>query len=132
LLDEKARSPEAVLKIAESKCAGFINIHANWAGGFQSGISKAVLAASADIPTLVGSTYYLGPGTAAYQILSSVLPLEAPCEQVDIGVYGMSGIAEKPYTISGGKIFISDKPGVGIELNEEILEAITIEKMVIK
>ena len=131
MLDEKARSLNKVLEIVQAKAAGQINIHANWAGGFQPALQKANLAALAGMPAMIGSTYYLGPGAAAYQTLAAVLPLAAPCEQVNMDVFGFRSFIEDPYETREGKIFIRDAPGLGIQPKIELIEEITTKKEII-
>ena len=128
MLDEKARTPQGVMEIVKHRCAHQINIHADWAGGFQAGIHKAQLAAMGDISTMIGSTHYLGVGAAAYQILSSVLPGNVPCEQVYMEVYGMKSYISDPYEIRDGKIFIRNAPGLGVQPDMPAIEKITIKK----
>jgi len=128
MIDERARTSEAVLRILQEQCAGQINIHANWSGGFQPGIRKAQLAAIGGMPTMVGSTRYLGPGAAAYQTMASALPLEAPCEQVYREVFGGKSAISDPYEIQEGKIFIRDAPGLGVTPDLEAIRQITIRE----
>lgn len=127
MLDEKAHTPEAILEIIQNRCAHQINIHADWAGGFQAGIQKAQLAAMGGMSTMIGSTHYFGPGAAAYQILASVLPGDIPCEQVYMEVYGMHSLIPDPYEIRDGKIFIRHAPGLGVHPDLAAIEQITIK-----
>lgn len=131
MIDEKARTPEAVMEIMRRKCAGQINIHANWAGGFQPALRKARLAALTGMPTMVGGTQYLGPGSAAYAILASVLPLEAPCEQRFSASTGRLSVAEEPFPLRDGKYHIPDQPGLGVEVDLDRVDDLTVRKEVI-
>jgi len=128
MIDEKARTPQAVLRVIREKCAEQINIHANWSGGFQAGLRKATIAAAAGLPTMVGSTVYLGPGSAAYQILSSVLPLEAPCEQGFAAYSGGTHAARNPFELRDGKSYIPDQAGLGVEVDLDVVEELTVRK----
>jgi L-alanine-DL-glutamate epimerase-like enolase superfamily enzyme len=125
MLDEKARTPENVMEVVRERCAAQVNIHANWAGGFAPAIFKASLAALGGMPTMIGSTHYLGPGAAAYQTLASVLPSDAPCEQVYMEVYGMQSAIPDPYEIRDGKIFIRHDPGLGVHPDMTAIEKLT-------
>jgi len=124
MIDERARTPAAVLRIIQEQAADMINVHANWAGGFQPALRKASLAAAAGMATMIGSTSYLGPGAAAYQVLSSILPLDAPCEQR----FGQRGAIEKPYELRDGKSYIPDAPGLGVEVRMEKIDELTVRK----
>lgn len=128
MIDEKARTPEAVLAIIRERAAAMINIHANWAGGFGPALRKAQIAALADMPCMIGSTWYLGPGSAAYQTLSSVLPLEAPCEQLFNEVHDSSLAVRDPYEVRDGRSFIPDRPGLGVTPDMGVIERMTVRK----
>lgn len=129
MLDEKARTPQAVLKIVLERCADQINIHANWAGGFQPALRKAAVAAAGGISTMIGSTSYLGPGSAAYQTLSSVLPVETPCEQTFSEAFDNETTAiNNPYELRDGKSRVRDAPGLGVDVNMDVIEKLTARK----
>lgn len=121
MIDVRARSLADVLAIVKTGAADAINIHGNWAGGFGPGLQRAVLAGAAGIKVMIGSTHYLGIGSAAYQLLASLVPGELPCEQVYVEVYGGQGIVADPFEISGGKILIPDRPGLGVEVDRDKL-----------
>lgn len=129
MIDEKARTPQNVLEIVQENCARFINIHANWAGGFASGLKKAHLAAAAGLGVIIGSSGYIGIGNAAYQTLSSVLPSEQPCEQTNTSDDNRRSVVAKPYHTEDGRIHIADAPGLGIEVDTDLLEEMTTEKV---
>ena len=131
MVDEYARTPEAVLRIVETRCADQINIHANWAGGFQPALRKAALAALGGLPCMIGSTKYLGPGAAAYMTLCSCLPLEGQCEQGFSDYLGWTSVIEEPYALRDGQYFIPDKPGLGVEVKTDAVEALTVRKEVV-
>lgn len=128
MIDAEARTPEAVMAIIQKKAASQINIHANWSAGFWPGLRKAQLAALGGMPTMVGSTYYLGPGSAAYQILSAALPLVAPCEQQFMGTRGSDYSIVEPFELKGGDYHLPDKPGLGIEIDTEKLASLTLKE----
>lgn len=124
MLDDPVRTFDEVFEVVKIRCADQINIHANWSGGFQAGIRKANVAALAGIGTMVGSTRYVGIGCAAYQILSSVLPIDVPCEQSGPTQYS---VVKEPFEMVDGNYIIPDKPGLGVEVDLEKLESVTVE-----
>ncbi len=126
MVDEKARTLEQVRKVGETGCARMINIHANWASGFHRGLQRAELAAAYGMETMIGSVRYLGIGTAAYQTLSSLLPTETPCEQVNDAMYVRDSVIRAPYRTAEGRIHIPDTPGLGVEPDPAALERLTI------
>jgi L-alanine-DL-glutamate epimerase-like enolase superfamily enzyme len=130
MIDEHARTPEAVLRVIEARCARMINIHANWSGGFQPAIAKAALAHAAGMGTMIGSTRYIGPGYAAYQTMASVLPGGGLCEQVYGEVYGWQTLMPDPYEVREGRIYIRDASGLGVTPDMDAIAAITERKEV--
>lgn len=132
MIDERARTPKAVLRVIEARCARMVNIHANWAGGFQPALRKAAVAYAGGLATMIGSTWYLGPGSAAYQTLSSLLPIATPCEQLFNEVESDTTAVSDPYEIRDGKSFIPDRPGLGVTPKMDVIEAMTVRKVVVE
>ena len=114
--------------IGRSSIDDQINVHANWAGGFGPALRKAQLAALAGLPTMIGSTVYLGSGSAAYQTLASVLPLDAPCEQQFSATRGRLSAIASPYELRDGNYYITDAPGLGIEVDTDLLDDLTVRQ----
>lgn len=125
MIDGKARTPESVLEIITAGCARAINIHANWASGFAPAIQKANLAALGGLDTLIGSTYYLGFGVAAYQTLAAVIPSRHICEQVNISDDIKRIGVKTEYTTQDGRIQISRQPGLGVEPDWSAIDDMT-------
>jgi len=113
---------EQVRAILRAEAADAINIHANQAGGFQQGLRRAHLAWTSGVKSMVGSTLYLGTGTAAYNLLSSLLPGDLPCEQLEIEVYGGQSAARNRFPIRDGQIFMQDRPGIGVDVDMSVIE----------
>lgn len=134
MVDEKARTLANVRRIGESGCTRRINIHANWAGGFIQGMQRAQLAASYGIQSMIGSVRYLGIGTAAYQTMASLLPNAhlSPCEQVNDTAHVTHTVVKNRYLTKNGKIYIPDTAGLGIEIDEQMLDNLTREEWVIE
>lgn len=128
MIDDKARTPQAVLEIFAARCARAINIHANWASGFAPAIQKSTLAAMGGLDTIIGSTYYLGFGVAAYQTLSSVIPSRHICEQVNISDDLKRIGVKKEYQTRDGRIHISCEPGLGVEPDWSAIDDMTQRK----
>ncbi len=131
MLDGPARTPQNVLEIVNHRCGRLINIHANWAGGFQAAIHKARIAELGGLETFIGSTYYSGIGTAAYQTLSAVLPGRHLCEQSNTSEDVCQLAVRQEYACRDGKIYIADAPGLGFEVDDEALDSLTTERIVI-
>lgn len=125
MVDEKARTIPQVAAVGEARCAGAINIHANWAGGFRGGMRRAELAAAFGMGAIIGSVRYLGFGSAAYQTLSSLLPFDMPCEQVSDATYIRRLAVRNLNETKEGKVILSKEAGYGTAPDWEALEALT-------
>lgn len=134
MIDEKARSFANVRHIGESACTRRINIHANWSGGFIQGLQRAQLAAAYGMQSIVGSSRYLGIATAAYQTLASLLPHAqlSPCEQVNDTAHVKHTVVKKRYETREGKIYIPSAPGLGIDIDQQMLERLTTQTVVVE
>lgn len=132
MIDYRSKSEEDILRIVNAKAADAINIHADWAGGFQPGLRRANLAALGGMGVMIGSNLHLDIATAAYQILASIVPGDLPCEQLPLEVYGGTGIVKNTFEIREGKIFIPDRPGLGVAVDCERLAAATLRKTVVE
>ncbi len=126
MVDERARTFAQVRAAGEARAARMVNVHANWAAGFRRGLRRAELAAGLGMRSIVGSVRYLGIGTAAYQTFSSLLPYATPCEQVNDAFYVRESVVTAPYAVRNGEILIPQEPGLGIEVNREALDALTV------
>ncbi len=129
MIDEKARTIEQVVAVGKADCVGLVNIHANWAGGFKAGLRRAELSAAFGMASIIGSTRYLGFGSAAYQTLSSILPYDMPCEQVADATYVRRLAVRSLNETRDGRVIISREPGFGTYPDEEALEALTLKQL---
>lgn len=132
MIDGHARTPQSVMEIIAHRCARSINIHANWASGFSPAIQKASLAALGGLDTIIGSTYYLGFGVAAYQTLAAVIPTRHICEQSNMTEDLKRIGVVKEYATRDGRITISDEPGLGVEPDWEAIDAMTKSSITIQ
>lgn len=131
MLDQSARTLGDVLDIVNARCCQQINIHANWTSGFNGALRLANLAAVGGIECLIGSTIYLGIGNAACEILSGVLPGNCPCEQITAANYVGNAVVKEEFPTEDGKIYFPDKPGLGVEVDDERLEEATVRTVVL-
>lgn len=131
MLDQSARTPRDVLEIVNARCCRQINIHANWTSGFNGALRLAHLAAVGGIECMIGSTIYLGIGNAACEILSGLLPGNCPCEQVTAGNYVRNPVVKREFPTIDGKIYLTDDPGLGVEVDLDKLEEATVRRFTI-
>jgi L-alanine-DL-glutamate epimerase-like enolase superfamily enzyme len=138
MLDAQAYWPN-VLAIAWHGAADAFNLHARNVGGLDTALAIDALARAAGIETRMGATHLLGIGSAAFQILGSVIALTMPVE--DLGPlrfeshYGASiegyesddrrAILKAPLSVKNGCILIPDTPGLGVDVDRRKLARMT-------
>ncbi|MDD5676722.1 MAG: enolase C-terminal domain-like protein [Kiritimatiellae bacterium] len=130
---------QKIYEICRADAADIINQHPNNQGGLAVALQIATVAAAAGIPTAIGSSGRFGIQDAAFQMLSSVIGLPRPCEDIGFmpyyncpakGNYTFDrepSLVKKPYPIVNGVIHIPDDPGLGIELDRERLKLCTVD-----
>ena len=143
MIDGDAYWP-SVFKIISSGSADIINHHPNNQGGLISALRIDAVAQSAGIPSAVGSCGLFGIQNTAFQILSSVIGLTRPCEDIGLlpywngpteGEYDFSqepSVLVQPFRQEKGTIWISDAPGLGIEVDRNKLSEVVEEEKVFR
>jgi muconate cycloisomerase len=132
MLDFRARTPADVMAIVQHRAARAINIHADWASGFAPALTKARIARLGGLETLIGSTFYCGPGAAAYQTLAAAIPGWHICEQTNAAEDVKRIAVRREYPTIDGKIHLSDAPGLGVEVDPQALEAMTVKEVTVQ
>ncbi len=133
MMDVFARSEPAYRKILEAKCCDLINHHPNQQGGIRWAIMRSRACEIMGVPTWVGGTGYLGVGSAAYQHLASVIGLTMPCGELG-GKYDHGfedDIVKEPLPLKDGVVHLTDRPGLGVEIDEKSLAKLTLEEKTI-
>ena len=127
MVDVSARSPSDVADVLKIGAADLINQHPCQQGGLGRALEISRAAEAAGVPTAVGGTGFLGIGTAAHQILASVIGLEFPCGE--LGGYVdhkfESSIVKDPLPITDGRVYPPESPGLGVELDRDKLLKLT-------
>jgi O-succinylbenzoate synthase len=130
MIDNLAHSIQDVMSIAKNNAADIINQHPSHQGGFLNALKIAYVAESVGITTAIGSAGFLGIADAAYQSLAAVIGLDRPCEEV--GGYQYCGeealIVKEPNLQRNGNIYLSNRAGLGVELDMSCLEKKLIQK----
>lgn len=132
MLDARAKTPAAVLEVVKHRAAQAINIHADWASGFAPALTKARIARLGGMETLIGSTFYCGFGSAAYQILAAAIPGWHLCEQTNAAEDVKRIAVKREYPTVDGRIHLSDAAGLGVEVDHHALESMTIQQVTIQ
>lgn len=134
IADETAWQPQDVLEIDRNGAADAISIYVAKSGGLLRARKVAVVAETCNLPCDVNGSLEGGVGNAANVhlatacpgiTLASVIPVTTPAGGSDriVGRYYKDDIVTEPFTFKAGMLFPPEEPGLGIELDEEKLEA---------
>lgn len=138
MVDLQAAWPQ-IHDVARLEAADVINHHPNNQGGLKVALDIDAVATAAGIETAIGSSGHFSIQNTAFQVLSSVIGLTRPCEDIGLvpyydgptkGEYKFDvepSAIKAPYPIIEGVIHIPDEPGLGIELDRAKLTALTVD-----
>lgn len=131
MADESAWTPQDVFRIAEMGAADVISLYTTKPGGLHRAKKVAAACEAAGLLCNVNGSIETGVGNAAnLQLASSTSIVKLPCvipvttlkgrEQTRLaGVYYLDDIVKEPYKYEDGFLIVSDKPGLGVDLDEE-------------
>lgn len=122
LADESAFTPEDVINLVRHRAADIINIKVA-KSGLSKGKRMAAIAEAAGMACVVGSMIELGPGTAAgLHFAAATRNATHPSELVGPLLFKDDILERKIFSAEprGGYWQVSDEPGLGIELQEDI------------
>lgn len=121
-VDESVYTPEDVVTVKEKGIADIVNIYVLKAGGILNARQALAVADAVGLASFVGSLNELGISSTAGAHVSATLPnLTYPCYLVGPTLYE-EDILMEPLHIREGMFHLSDRPGLGIEVDEKKLE----------
>lgn len=122
LADETVFSPQDATDVVVHEAADIVNIKIMKAGGLFRSRQIADVAAGAELPLAVGSMVEMGVGTAAGAHFAATLPHAVyPSDVKGPSLHEDSVLAE-PIRIEDGYTHVPEGPGLGVELDEEVIE----------
>jgi len=120
-VDESLYSLHDVYKIAKAKAADVINIKVAKCGGILPSLKIAHAAQAVGIPCFLGGCIETGVGAAAALHFAASSPnLFQGVELVGSGAFTDDILAE-PLSMNRGLVTLSEKPGIGVDVDEEKL-----------
>jgi muconate cycloisomerase len=134
MADESAWTPQDVLEIVRKKAADIISLYTTKPGGLFKAKKVAAVAEAAGLRCNVNGSVETGVGNAAnlhlaastaVASLACVVPVSTPMGKGKKGIAGIyynDDLITEPFEYAAGEIVVSDKPGLGVELDEEKLE----------
>ena len=121
-VDESAFSLSQVHQIVKQNAADVINTKCGKAGGIRGVRQWAVVAESADLPIVIGTEWGAGLKVAAKLHLGAAIVNADPVvEFTEIMIHEL--LLKEPLQLHDGYIDVPGEPGLGMELDEEKIEA---------
>jgi muconate cycloisomerase len=139
MADESAWTTQDVLEIVRKKAADAISLYTTKPGGLFKAQKVAAVAEAAGLQCNVNGSVETGVGNAAnlhlaastaVASLACVVPVSTPRGKGRDGIAGIyytDDLITEPFEYHDGFIVISDKPGLGIELDAEKLARYRID-----
>jgi muconate cycloisomerase len=133
MADESAWTPQDVLEIVRKKAADIISLYTTKPGGLFKAKKVAAVAEAAGLQCNVNGSVETGIGNAAnlhlaastaVASLACVVPVSTPMgkgKKGIAGIYYTDDLIAEPFEYADGEIIVPDKPGLGVELDEEKL-----------
>jgi len=130
LADESVYTPQDALSIVKAHAAGALSVYIGKSAGIGTARKIAGIAESAMLGCTIGSNLELGVGTAAMIHLAmatpGITPEEFPCDIIG-PLYYTDDILLEPLQLANGKALPIDRPGLGVELDEEKVRMYRVE-----
>jgi L-alanine-DL-glutamate epimerase-like enolase superfamily enzyme len=125
-VDESVFSPRDVAWAADEGVADIVNIYVLKAGGMLNARSALDVADAVGLDAFIGSFNELSISNMASAHLSATIKaLNYPCYLVGPSLYEEDIVLE-PVTIKDGMLHLSDRPGLGVEVDEDKLRKFQI------
>ncbi|MGH9590090.1 MAG: mandelate racemase/muconate lactonizing enzyme family protein, partial [Terracidiphilus sp.] len=128
--DESVYSPQDALTIVKARAADALSAYVGKSAGIGPARKIASIAESARLGCTIGSNLELGVGTAAMIHLAMASPgitaEELPCDIIG-PLYYTGEILLEPPRLLRGKALPIDRPGLGVELDEEKVRMYRVE-----
>jgi muconate cycloisomerase len=124
MADESCYTLQDAMALARTGAADILSIYVGKGGGLGPARKMAAVAEAAGLTCTVGSNLELGIASAAMAHLAMSSPgvgaEEFPCDILGPMAYHHTLLAE-PFDMHDGTVRASDRPGLGVELDEQAL-----------
>ncbi|HAA76862.1 TPA: muconate cycloisomerase [Candidatus Latescibacteria bacterium] len=124
-ISEHVSSLNQAYEFAKHRYVDIYNISLCGAGGFTNAIHVAQVADSAGLSVLVGTTQELSVGVAAQATFGCITTNQDFPGDCTGGMLYENDVARNPIQYENGYVLLPDGPGLGIELDEDKVAAIT-------
>lgn len=125
MADESVSTAQDAMALARAQAADVFSVYIGKGGGIGAARQVAAVAEAAGLTCTVGSNLELGIASAAMIHFAIATPVvraeEFPCDILSTFFYESDLLAE-PLPIRAGQASPSEKPGLGVELDDERVE----------
>lgn len=126
-LDESIRSAEDARKAIELKACRIINVKLGRVGGHSEARRVETVCRESRIPIWCGGMLESGIGRAHNIAMASLAGFTLPGDVSASARYWHEDIIEPPVTVTGrGTILAPETPGIGYQINQERIAALTV------
>ncbi|ALX50602.1 o-succinylbenzoate synthase [Lentibacillus amyloliquefaciens] len=129
-LDESIHSAEDARKAIELKSCRIINVKIGRVGGLAEAKEIHDLCRKNRIDVWCGGMLEAGVGRAHNIALATLPQFTLPGDTAGSSLYWKKDIIKPEVTVNDGVITVSNKPGIGYDIDEQALKAFTAEKEV--
>ena len=132
-LDESILNARHAMAAIELRACRILNIKLGRVGGFTEAIRVHDVALAAEIPVWCGGMLESGIGRAHNLALSTLIGFSLPGDVSASARYWKQDIIEPEVVVSPqGTIAVSDQPGRGYAIREDLIEQFTVRKETIR
>jgi L-alanine-DL-glutamate epimerase-like enolase superfamily enzyme len=122
MADESVRNPRSAMEVIRSGAADIVNVYVTEAGGLLNAQRIFAMCEAAGIACMIGSMPEFGIGTAAQIHLGVAMTNLGPDSDTCGVLYHQEDLLTEPLRIEDGFSYPPEGPGLGININERVLE----------
>lgn len=131
-LDETIVSEHDAFQAIEFQACDTINVKLGRVGGYKKAIDIHNYAKVANMPLWCGGMLETGIGRAHNVILASLKQFELPGDLSESSRYWEEDVIEEPFTVHDGFVTVPNGFGIGVNVNEELLNKLTMNQFEFK
>jgi muconate cycloisomerase len=122
MADESIRSPRNTMDVIRAGAADIANVYVTEAGGLLNATRIFAMCEAAGIPCMIGSMPEFGIGTAAQIHLGVAMTNLGPDSDACGVLYHAEDLLKTPLKIENGFSYPPEGPGLGVEIDMNVLE----------
>jgi O-succinylbenzoate synthase len=127
-LDESITGPPTLRAAIAAGACDVVNLKPARLAGLSQAVALHDLAVAAGIGLVAGGLLETGIGRAAVAALARLPGFALPSDLSASDRYWMDDLTVPGWQLSGGNLEVPDRPGIGINVDEERLAAVTVDQ----